>query len=312
MKFRTLNLQLFGEGGDGAEGTAASDSAKANIGAIEDAGKPARKGKGNPLQDVVYGKQEEKEMIAVSEKDEDSKPSKIPFDELIRGEYKNEFEKKTQSIINKRFRETKTMEEALKSHNTILNMLADKYGVDANDIDSLTRALEGDNGFYEQEALEKGLTVEQLKEIKNLERENREFRLQHEQQRMREESERIYADWTRQAEELKATYGLENFSLEEEVNNNPDFVKLLQMGISVDSAYKAIHMDEMIGGAMAKTASTVREKMSNAIQSRQARPAENGINQTTSKVFKTDVTKLTRQDREEIERRVMRGEHISF
>ena len=101
-------------------------------------------------------------------------------------------------------------------------------------------------------------------------------------------------------------------ALSQALTENPDFVKLLQMGISVDSAYKAIHMDEMIGGAMAKTASTVREKMSNAIQSRQARPAENGINQTTSKVFKTDVTKLTRQDREEIERRVMRGEHISF
>ena len=311
MKFLKLNLQFFAEGGGGAEGTAADSTAFGNVGETEAVAKTTRKGKGNPLQDVVYGKQEEPEFTADSTIDEDSKPSRIPFEELIKGEYKKDFEERTQNIINKRFKETKGLQETLKSHDAILNLLGDKYGVDAKDIAALTKAIESDESFYESEAMEKGLTVTQLKEIKSLERQNQAYREAEENQRRRENSERIYNGWMQEAEELKAKYGLENFSLEEEVQNE-DFVKLLSNGISLESAYKAMHMDDMIGGAMVKTANTVREKMSNSIQSRQSRPSENGIKNTSSNTFKNDVKALTKADRDEIERRVMRGANISF
>lgn len=311
MKFLKLNLQFFAEGGGGAEGTAADSSALGNIGETEAVAKTTRKGKGNPLQDVVYGKQEETEFTADSTQDEDSKPSRIPFEELIKGEYKKDFEERTQNIINKRFKETKGLQEQLRSHDTILNLLSDKYGIDAKDLASLTKAIENDESFYENEAMEKGLTVSQLKEIKALERQNREYKEIEESRIRRENSERIYNGWLEEAEQLKAKYGLENFSLEEEAQNE-DFVKLLSNGISLESAYKAMHMDDMIGGAMVKTATTIKEKMSNSIQSRQSRPSENGINNTSSNNFKSDVKSLTKADRDEIERRVMRGANISF
>lgn len=302
-----LNLQLFADGGAGADGTAESTGTD-----ISNVGATGKNGKGNSLQDVVYGKQEESELIADSTENEvDSKTSRIPFETLIKGEYKKEFEEKTQNIINKRFKETKGLQETLKSHDEILNILADKYGIDAKDVASLTKALSEDESMYENEAMEKGLTVQQLKEIKSLERQNREYKEAEETQRRRENSERIYNGWVQEAEALKQKYGLENFSLEEEVQNQ-DFVNLLTHNISLESAYKAIHMDDMIGGAMLKTANTVREQMSNSIQSRQSRPIENGINSTSSKTFKTDVNSLTKKDRDEIERRVMRGERISF
>lgn len=312
MKFFKLNLQLFAEGAGTAEGSSAGEGTLSEVGATEGVEKTTKKGKGNSLQDVVYGKQEE-EFIAGSENetDENSKPSRISFDELIKGEYKKDFEEKTQNIINKRFKETKSLQETLKSHDNIFNMLADKYGIDARDINSLTKAIEEDDSFYENEAIEKGLTVKQLKEIKNLERQNRQYRESEEMQRRKENSERIYNGWMQEAEQLKAKYGLENFSLEAEVEN-PDFVNLLSNGISLESAYKAIHMDDMLSGAMFTTAKTVKEQMSNSIQSRQSRPTENGINTQSSKTFKTDVNSLTKKDRDEIERRVMRGAIISF
>lgn len=310
MKFFKLNLQLFAEGAGTAEGSSAGEGTLSEVGATEGVEKTTKKGKGNSLQDVVYGKQEE-EFIAGSEKDENSKPSRISFDELIKGEYKKDFEEKTQNIINKRFKETKSLQETLKSHDNILNMLADKYGIDARDINSLTKAIEEDDSFYENEAIEKGLTVKQLKEIKNLERQNRQYRESEEMKKRKENSERIYNGWMQEAEQLKAKYGLENFSLEAEVEN-PDFVNLLSNGISLESAYKAIHMDDMLSGAMFTTAKTVKEQMSNSIQSRQSRPTENGINTQSSKTFKTDVNSLTKKDRDEIERRVMRGAIISF
>lgn len=313
MKKILFNLQLFAEGGDGGASAATSGttgSESAGTEAIEY--KSTRKGKSNPLADVHYGKQNnDTESIADSENDGDSKPSKIPFEDLIKGEYKEDFDKRTQQIINKRFKESKAVEEQLKSHNEIIQMLADKYGIDSKDISGLTKAIQDDESFYEQEALEKGVSVQQLKEIKKLERENRTFREEEEARQRNEAANKTYSEWQNAAEELKAKYGLENFSLESEVQN-PDFVKLLASGVQFEAAYKAIHMDDMMSGLAAKTASVVKEKMANNIQSRQARPSENGVSNNSTAVFKTDVNSLNKADIKEILRRVEGGEIISF
>jgi hypothetical protein len=110
---------------------------------------------------------------------------------------------------------------------------------------------------------------------------------------------------------LAEKYGIADFDFRQEVQN-PDFTNLLANGVSVESAYKAIHIDDMIGGAMAKTADNVRTKMAQDIASRQARPSENGASSQNAAVFKNDVNKLSKADREEIDRRVARGEIISF
>jgi len=319
MYLNKLNLQMFAEGGAGTAGASAGPGGEAagnDTGASEMVNK-TRRGKGNPLSDVVYGKQPDQEgqsFIADDTQEDTSTPTKKKsqsFEELIKGDYKEEFDQRMQQVINKRFKETKGLQEQLSSYDPIMNMLAEKYGVDAKDPKALAKALEDDASFYEQEALEKGLTVEQLKENKRLQRENEQFRRAQEEAERRANSERIYSEWTKQAEELQAKYGLENFSLEEECQN-PDFTKLLSHGISVESAYKAIHMDDMIGGAMAKTASTVREQMANSISSRQSRPPENGVSSTNSQVYKTDVNAWSKADREEVRRRVLRGETINL
>jgi hypothetical protein len=52
--------------------------------------------------------------------------------------------------------------------------------------------------------------------------------------------------------------------------------------------------------------------MVNNIQSRASRPAENGTQSASSKVFKTDPNKLTDRDVDEVIKRVARGAEISF
>lgn len=306
MRKRKINLQLFAEGGGDSAGAAPGTGALGGAGVTE-----GEKGKGESLANVVYGKQPE--GVIAAPKGENTEPQKTKdqlFDDMIKGEYKDAFQKKTQGIIDRRFKETKSMQETLASHDAILGMLSEKYGVDATNVADLQKALENDESFYEAEAVEKGMTVQQLKEMRKLERENAELRKAREQREIAERSQQIYAQWQQQSEELKAKYGLDNFSFEEEIGN-PDFVNLLKAGISVESAYKAIHMDDMIGGAMAKAASSVKEKMANNIASRQSRPSENGLS-SNAQVFKTDVNALTRADRDEIERRALRGETISF
>ena len=93
---------------------------------------------------------------------------------------------------------------------------------------------------------------------------------------------------------------------------NPEFLKLLQSGVDVGSAYLVIHKDEIIPAAMQYTAKTVEQKLTNKIIAGGARPTENGNSSQSASVVKSDVSQLSKADRAEIIRRVQRGEKIRF
>ena len=304
MKNKLLNLQMFAEGGEAS----GSGLANGNLGTsgVAEEGLATQK-KGNGLENVIYGKQ--------TESTEESKSSNVSkaqaFEDLIKGEYKEEFAKRTQGIINERFKSNKGLEETLKAQEGIMRTLAEKYGTKVGDVNALQTAIDEDKSFYEAEALEKGLSVEQLKEMKRLERENEQFRLAQQEAAAKEEGEKIYSKWLADGQEFAERYGIQNFDLSAECQN-PEFVSLLRSGINLETAYKAIHMDDMITGAMAVTANTVKQQMANNIASRSMRPSENAISTQNATIFKQDVTKLTKADRDEIDRRVARGEIISF
>jgi len=313
-----FNLQLFaGSGAAGAGGAAGSDAGGTG-GAANNSGVAAPKsGKGNDLSGVVYGKADPGQAGDAGQQSMEN-PTESPetkaksFENLIKGEYKEEFTKRTQDIIDKRFRETKEMESRIEKAQPLLRMLEEKYGTTEGDLDALMKAIDEDDSFYQDEAIEKGLTVKQLKDLKRLERENERFRRAEEEARRRTHGQQIYARWVEEANALKNKYGLADFSLENEVNTNSEFAGLLQNGISVESAYMATHMDQMLVGAMAQTAGKVKEQMVNNIASRNTRPSENGVSSHTTAIFKNDVNQLTKADRREIERRVQRGERITF
>lgn len=309
MKEFKFNLQFFAEGGDGA-GAGAEGS---NVGESVGAGNGVSTQKKGDLSNVIYGKATTVQGTTTTEVDTNTpqKTKQQTFEDLIKGEYKEEFSKRTQGIIDERFKKMKGMEAELNANNDIMQRLADKYGTDVKDKAALLKAIDSDESFYEQEALEKGLTVAQLKEMKRLERENAAFKEAQSAREAQEQSQKIYDGWLSEGEALKAKYGLKDFDFAKECEN-PDFCKLLQNGISVESAYKSIHLDDMIGGAMAQTAEAVRQSVVNSISNRSGRPSENGASSINSQIFKTDVNKLTKADRDEIVKRVARGEEITF
>lgn len=321
-KLLQLNLRLFeggagaGAGASGGEGTGEGAVSTGETNNTSVAEKNTRSK--NPLANVVYGKQAEE--LEQSQVDNGNEPEtivteksveerKAEFEKLIKGDYKDLFGERVQSIIDNRFKETKTLETQLQQLNPVLEMLSSKYGVDASDLESLSKAIEEDNSFYEQEAIDKGLTVEQLKEIKRIERENSELKRAAQERQAREQASKTYAEWMNQSESLKEFYP--TFDLQTE-SQNEDFVKLLQNGIDVKTAYEVIHKDEIIGGAMQYTAQQVQQQVVNNIKARNSRPSENGLSSKGAVITKKDVNSLSRKDREEIERRVMRGEHIEF
>jgi hypothetical protein len=93
---------------------------------------------------------------------------------------------------------------------------------------------------------------------------------------------------------------------------NPQFQRLIRSGIDVKTAFEVIHKDEIIPAAMQYTAKTVEQKVVNNIRANGMRPSENGVTSKSPVEVKSDVSKLTKADRQEIIRRVRQGEKISF
>ena len=214
-----------------------------------------------------------------------------------------------QDTVQKRLKGTKETVDKYNALTPTLEMLAKKYGVDANDIVALNKAIEEDDSYYEAEALEKGLTVEQLKDIRKMERENAELKAQMNERQRRETAAQQYAAWMDQAKEAAKLYPSLDLNTEAK---NPEFLKLLHAGIDVGSAYLVIHKDDIIPAAMQYTAKTVEQKLANKIIAGGARPTENGNSSQSASVVKSDVSQLSKADRQEIIRRVQRGEKIRF
>jgi hypothetical protein len=319
MKNR-FNLQLFADGGAGASAGAA---ASAGEGSGEGSGAATGvKGdspvsqKGEDLSDVIYGVSIKQDVANPNDANptESIKPAdrKKAFENMIKkgGEWHEEFNEFSQNMINKRFKETKGLQEQLDSQKAIMQTLAAKYGVDATDTKALTKAIEQDNSMWEDAAYKEGLTVEQYRNKVALEQENARLREAEEARKEEAGAQQIYAQWLADADAVKQKYGVE-FDMAAEMEN-PEFTQLLGSGVPFEAAYKTIHFDDMVNGAMAKTAQTVSQAMVNNIQSRSTRPAENGIQSASNKVFKSDPSKLTDADVTEICRRVARGADISF
>ncbi len=304
---RKLNLQLFAEGAGGGDGGTGSEGA---MGATATAAMSQSKGDKNPLANVKYGIQPTEEATPAAEVNPNpTEDRNAKFEALIKGEYKDLYDAKMQDTIQKRLKGSKETVDKYNALTPTLEILAKKYGVDASNIEALNKAIEEDDSYFEEEALEKGITVQQLKEIRKIERENADLRRQMEEQNRKESANKIYAQWMEQAEQAKSVYP--SFDLQVEMQN-PQFVNLLRSNVDVKTAFEVLHKDEIIPAAMQYTAKTVEQKLTNKIIANGARPAENGNNSQSATVVKSDVSQLSKADRAEIIRRVQRGEKIRF
>lgn len=304
---RNMDLQLFAEGGAG-------DGSGTGVTAPAAGENTAPKGDKNPLANVIYGKQEDPAAGDQSGQQEGgTDESAETFESLIKGKYKADYDKAVQDIFQKRHAKLKADMDVISSRldqtQPVIDMLAQKYGVDASNLDAVMSAMQQDDALYEAEAAEKGMSVQQLREIKRMERENESLRRQMRERADREKADEIYGKWMQDAEALKQQFP--NFDLQQELEN-PQFAGLLRANIDMATAFQVVHKDEIIPAAMQYAAQEVQSKMANSVAANAARPRENGIGNGSSALIKNDVTKLTKADRQEIARRAMRGEKIRF
>ena len=307
MPYKDFDLQLFGEEG--------ADMAGADIGssgiATADAGNLGAEG-------VATGSTGEQVAPAGMDQNVETAPQvEETWDDLIKGKFKKDYDKAIKSAINKRFKNDRGLQSQIDSIDPIVRAMADRYGVKPNPdgsipIAALQAAIDNDNSFYEKEAFERGISVEELKRSKQMEREISMLK----NQQAQSERDRQWQEGVTQAEATKQMYP--NFDLDTEMSD-PNFGRLLAtmqkagMPNAVQTVYEVIHKDEIMSGAMAFTAQKVAAKVANSVQSGMSRPSENGVGQqSTASVGAVDPSKLTRAQIDDIKMRAARGERITF
>ncbi|MBQ6937122.1 MAG: hypothetical protein IJN36_01255, partial [Clostridia bacterium] len=108
-----------------------------------------------------------------------------------------------------------------------------------------------------------------------------------------------------QVEETKKTYN--DFDLEKEIKN-PEFARLLSVGVSVKNAYEVTNIDKILD----KKGRDAQREVVNSIRAKGVRPVENGSSPTSGVILSSDISKLTKKQRAELAKRAAKGEMIEF
>ena len=325
IKLTHVNLRYFDGEGAGAAPAEGEGSGWGETGDKLLAEAAARNHKGASSQEVKLSYETEPEAAAeeaapeipdagesVQEADVQTTSDSLEdkrraYNDLIKGEYKDFFTEDTQRIIDRRFKETKDLESYKEANSPIIDMLMQRYGV--NDAQGLMSALENDTAYWEEAADAAGMSVSQFMEFQKLERENKALLAQQEQMVNRQLADQQYAQWTREAEAMKAKYP--GFDLAEEAKN-PDFISLLSSNVPLEHAYRTIHLEEIMDQAVSAATMATQKQVTDNIRARGSRPQEAGLNSSNGIEHKVDVDKLTKSDIFELARRAERGEIISF
>jgi hypothetical protein len=326
-KDKWLNLQLFageGAGGSGAEGAATGENnADAGHQRLLELGVPEdkiRKNRAYKLNtpapkpaaaEQSAGQEPKQEQAAAANNPTEEKtnaPSRMSWDEIMADP---EYNQQMQAIIQARLRSAKGAEETLGKLTPALELLARQHGQDpANiDYDALAQAISNDESFYEQKALEMGVSVETARKIDQQERDT--ARQQRDQERTLEQQkfQQHIMKLEQQGEAMKKVFP--NFDLRTELQN-PAFARMTSpnVGISVEDAYYAVHRNEIQTAAMQVTAQKTAQKISNAIQAGSRRPDENGTSGQAPSVTTFDYRSMSPEQRKALKDRIRSGEKI--
>lgn len=317
--FKLLDISLHLFDGAAAAGGAAAPGDGSGAQAGTQAPGSSRRGRSGGLDNVVYGKQsptgdagtepDEKHKNDSAAGSEQGKPlsheeRRAKYREMIASEeFKDIHTEEFQKAFDRRHRDHKTMQEQFEAQRPVIDSLMAKYKIENGDMGALQKALESDHDLWASVAEENGMTVEQYNEVQRLRRENEAFKAAQKSAEKQEMMRNQLMRWNDEAKEVAAEYP--DFDLAKE-SKDPEFVKLLQSGVPVRTAYEVRHLTDIKGNVARK----VEDQVVNGIKTRGARPVENGAVSQSGKVIKADPSKYSRRDRAEIARLVSQGEEI--
>lgn len=338
--FQWRNLQLFagegagdgagtGEGGNGAEtGVEAADPGRQRLLALgvpeskirnEASERVARQMKSRQVQ-LERKPEAPQEQDAAAQEDtpteedtsEEPVQEKPKWEDLMKDP---EYSKRMQETVQARLRTAKAAEDAMGKLAPALELLARKYGQDLEkpDYEALAKSIRDDDSYYQEKAVEMGVSVETAKRLDQAEQDNARYQRE---QAMTLEQQKVQAhirSLQEQAESLRQVYP--GFDLRKELEN-PAFSRMVSpnVNVPVKDAYFAVHADEIQRGGMQVAAQKTAEKLSKAYQSGAMRPKESGKTNNAPSVATFDYRNATKEQREALKKRIVeaasRGEKI--
>lgn len=233
-----LNLRMF-EG----EGAAAGETGEGDEAAAE----PQEPGTG---QEPAEGQASQEPSVSEPENREEAY-------ERIRADYNDLIAKDIEKALNRRNAENQKMQNQLKAYEPLMNLLNIRYGVNSGKIEDVVAAIEKDDSFYEAAATQAGMSVEQYRTMMSLQMQNQQLLAQQREWNEARQREQIYSRWNMEAERCKQLFPQFDMVLE---CQNPDFARMLESGVSMEAAYRAVHFAELSQGLMAKTETETQKK----------------------------------------------------
>lgn len=261
--------------------------------ANEDIGNPQSGEEGSSL-DATEGQDLESEFAKLVGKD---------------GKFKDIYGQKVADAINQRFKNQSDAKGQMDGLSTALAPLLEKYGVDINDTEGLTKAIQNDEDLWTAAADREGMTVEQYQQQQRLEAEAKYGRELREEMARQEQERLTYERWDAEAAELAES--VPGFDIDSEMQNE-EFVGALERTGSVKDAFLLAHAADIFSGAMAQQQQQTQREMVANINQKSERPVENGTQSRAAVVRKTDPSKFTNEDIDRILARVAKGESIRF
>lgn len=263
--------------------------------------------------------QKPQEQVATAEtnptedKTESKTTARMSWEEIMADP---EYNKQMQAVVQSRVKEEGSAKESLTKLAPALELLKRKYGLDPQnpDYDALAKAINDDDAYYEEKALEMGVSVEAAKRIDQEERDKARKKQEEEQniEEMRIRNHLISLE--QQGEELKKVFP--DFDLRTELKN-PYFARMTAPGtgvMSVEDAYYAVHRKEIDAKRSQVIAQQTRQKISNSIQAGSRRPDENGTSGQSPSVTTFDYSKASKAQRDALKAHIRaaaaRGEKV--
>ena len=201
----------------------------------------------------------------------------MSFDEFIKIPENNQ---RLQQMMSERVnRVGREQSEYMQKLSPALELIAQRYGIQADDkgvydAEAISKAIQDDDSYYEQKAMDLGVDVETAKRIEKLETENKRNEELLQRQQRDQQLRQHFMKMQQQANDVKSI--MPGFDLQTALND-PKFVQLTspEGGLTVKQALYALHGDEIQKQAVDALAQRARVDAANAIRSGY-RPRENG------------------------------------
>jgi hypothetical protein len=337
-----LNLLIHGEGGDGGAGAApgaAPGAEETGVNVPIPEGKKPQNGHKAKMYGRTerlpyeYGKEPPRQNAAEPDQAtnappaDQGKPERAPFTEIEKT-YREEIGQKIQAAVQDRVKNLKdgqaelnAAREELNRNNRLLSALAErqygiKTGADGKIDYAAIEAAELDSQA-EDYAVENGTSMEEAKgklkmeaELKEKDRIIAELQKAEKERKMGQER---YAKFQRNTEQANAfREKVPGFDLLAEMEKSPEFANLLDYGFPVETAYYAVHHEELMAIGQQAAAIQAQRALTASIQAGQSMPSEGGLGRAPAANHQriTDPSKWDKKMRADVRKRVQRGEEI--